>query len=308
MLRFLAEKILWFGILTGAVITVSGFLVPWFPILELPNHFRPFVWIATAMMAMAAYFICHRRLRSASMVLFFAVSILLLLPLIHAAPSASTSQPFIRIATLNLFAWNRRFDDIATFVEQSGADIVVFQEVNCSHAEPLFQRLQRSYPYILRFPTDCFGQALLSKQPWLASGRINEANRSPLFIWAQFSRNGIEFDVTGIHLEYPFSPDKQALHIDRLIAHLASRSGRQIVAGDFNHTPFSWKLAKLCHTTGLRRHATFLASWAADWSVPIFLIDNVLSTRDFSTINAQVGPNVGSDHLPLVVDLALSKP
>ncbi len=306
MIHSLTEKILWLGILLGGAVTVGGLLAPWVPFWEITNHFRPFVWVGTAAMATIALAVSHRRLQWACGILFSIVSVLLLLRLVHAAPNATTSAVFVRIATFNLWDWNNRFEEIAAYVEQTGADIVVFQEVTCARTEPLFALLRRSYPHILQFPNDCFGQALLSKQPWLESGRIDAQGRTPLLVWARFSSNGTDFHVTGTHVAMPLDSDEQVQHVDRLIAHMADRPGPHIVAGDFNLTPFSWKLAKLGHATRLHRHATFLATWPTHWPLPLFLIDNILSTREFTTVRTHLGPDLGSDHRPLVVDLSLT--
>jgi endonuclease/exonuclease/phosphatase (EEP) superfamily protein YafD len=77
------------------------------------------------------------------------------------------------------------------------------------------------------------------------------------------------------------------------------------VAGDLNLTPFSWKLAKLALSVGLRRHGTWAMSYPAHEWLPFLLLDNVLSTPHFATITFRTGLSLGSDHLPLVRDLAL---
>jgi endonuclease/exonuclease/phosphatase (EEP) superfamily protein YafD len=78
-----------------------------------------------------------------------------------------------------------------------------------------------------------------------------------------------------------------------------------VVAGDFNLTPFSWGLSRLVRSAGLRRHATFGASWPAHRLLPLVLIDNVLSTPDVATRAVRIGPRIGSDHLPVTADLVL---
>ena len=72
-------------------------------------------------------------------------------------------------------------------------------------------------------------------------------------------------------------------------------------------TPFSWKLNKLAHATGLRRHGTFLASWPSDFASPAFQIDNVMSTPDFASGNVRVGPDLGSDHRPVIADITVAR-
>jgi endonuclease/exonuclease/phosphatase (EEP) superfamily protein YafD len=75
------------------------------------------------------------------------------------------------------------------------------------------------------------------------------------------------------------------------------------VAGDFNLTPFSLKLVKLMRWTGLRAHLTWQFSWPTHMGFPLVLLDNVLTTPDLGTVSARLGPNVGSDHYPVIVEL-----
>ena len=77
------------------------------------------------------------------------------------------------------------------------------------------------------------------------------------------------------------------------------------MAGDFNLSPFSWKLNRLLLTGGLRRHLTWSFSWPAHRGMPFVLLDNVLSTSGFG---ARVGPGLGSDQRPVIADLALVRP
>jgi len=80
------------------------------------------------------------------------------------------------------------------------------------------------------------------------------------------------------------------------------------VAGDFNLSPFSWKLNRLLLTGGLRRHLTWSFSWPAHRGMPFVLLDNVLSTPGFGTVTARTGPRLGSDQRPMIADLALVRP
>ena len=103
----------------------------------------------------------------------------------------------------------------------------------------------------------------------------------------------------------------QTRQIDWLIAARPAFSEPTIVAGDFNMTPWSYRLQRLLASAGLRRHATFLRSWPTDrypqfrLPAPAFLIDHVLSTPDIKSVSIRMGPNLGSDHLPVIARVRL---
>jgi endonuclease/exonuclease/phosphatase (EEP) superfamily protein YafD len=111
--------------------------------------------------------------------------------------------------------------------------------------------------------------------------------------------------IYDVHLAWPFDPIDQAANIDWLIDYLPRTKGTYVIAGDFNLSPWSWKLNKLTAGTGLRRHVTWALSWPMHRLMPFVLIDNVLATPDIATIFARAAGRTGSDHAPLVVDVAL---
>ena len=83
-------------------------------------------------------------------------------------------------------------------------------------------------------------------------------------IWARFATaGGGSYTVTGVHVAYPFEPRWQEDQTRFLAERLKAAQGPQILVGDFNLAPFTWKMDRLTRETGLRRHATFAATWPA---------------------------------------------
>ena len=121
----------------------------------------------------------------------------------------------------------------------------------------------------------------------------------------------VDAEVVGVHLHLPYRAEVQTRQIDWLIAARPAFSEPTIVAGDFNMTPWSYRLQRLLASAGLRRHATFLRSWPTDrypqfrLPAPAFLIDHVLSTPDIKSVSIRMGPNLGSDHLPVIARVRL---
>ena len=105
-------------------------------------------------------------------------------------------------------------------------------------------------------------------------------------------------------------PTEQAADIERLQSHLESQGAEHIVAGDFNLTPFAWKFAQL-QNVGLGQYGTYLATYSPTWPArsptPLLLTDNVLSTAGFARVRVTTGPPLGSDHRPLIADIAFLK-
>jgi hypothetical protein len=72
-----------------------------------------------------------------------------------------------------------------------------------------------------------------------------------------------------------------------------------VIGGDFNLTPFSFGLQTLAREEHLSWLQTFTASWPAR-PLPLFLLNHILVTPDFAHAHGGIGPDVGSDHRPVV--------
>lgn len=81
------------------------------------------------------------------------------------------------------------------------------------------------------------------------------------------------------------------------------------MAGDFNMSPWTEKLGRFERSSGLKRYNTFHLTWPMARGTPPLLplvaIDNVFASPQFARIAVAPGPRLGSDHRPIVADLAL---
>lgn len=81
-----------------------------------------------------------------------------------------------------------------------------------------------------------------------------------------------------------------------------------VVIGDFNTTPWSGRFRKFLKDSNLRnslRGFGLQPTWHAALPSPLMIaIDHCLHSKSITTINRATGSNIGSDHLPLFVELA----
>jgi endonuclease/exonuclease/phosphatase (EEP) superfamily protein YafD len=294
----------------GMIVTALGFTAPWIPACDLINEARPLHALAAIVLfAVAARLRDGRLIRpTASLALLQAG--LLLLPWARAADTAPTFPPALRLVTFDLGKDNGRFGDIADFILGTKADIVLLQQVSCRATEQLIPKLKATYTSALVSATDCDGQALMAKRPWLVGGQVTTRGRHPLLVWARFQWANRVFTLTGVHLSGAFMPTDQAADMQRLQAHLESQGAAHVVAGNFNLTPFAWKFAQM-QNLGLGQYGTYLATytpdWPSRWPVPALLPDNVLATDGLARVRLTTGPPLGSDHRPLIADIGFLK-
>ncbi len=258
-------------------------------------RWRPAIWLAAAITA---------------------VNLILFAAAIYgsAASAGDGADKLLRVVSLNVWVNNPQSADIADFVLREDGDIVVLTEVSAEQSAKLREALGARYPHVL----GSRGVLLLSKRAPLASGYVSNPGidgwgRVSLINWARFQHDGVTFELAGVHLAWPFNPLDQVNDIDTLIGFAKDRGVPLIVAGDFNLTPWSLKLQRFRRQTGLGRTFTFALTWPVKrirmpfsaLNFPIVGIDNVFVSKEFAVQSADVGPYVGSDHKPVIVDLAV---
>jgi endonuclease/exonuclease/phosphatase (EEP) superfamily protein YafD len=127
------------------------------------------------------------------------------------------------------------------------------------------------------------------------------------------------FTLYAVHLTNPLHVRGKRLNrrnreFKLLATALAAEKGPLVVVGDFNTAPNVPTLARFAQEAGLT-HVACGGRWQPTWRLyelrDIFKQDNPLTgipidhlfTRDINVVACRVGPDFGSDHLPLMVVL-----
>lgn len=301
------------GLVVGALLTLFGLLAHWFPALDVINNGLPLL-VAGAVLVLLLALITRNWRLIAPAAIIAAINVILVVAALQgaAAEAAPGSARLLRVATFNLWRGNERMDDVAKFLAEAGADVVVLQEVTRDHGSKLRQALGSRYPYGLGET----GLIILSKHPIIAEGRVDRPGYPPwislMLRWARLDVNGTIFELAGIHLARPFYPELQQQDIAVLTQFVQSRTLPLIVAGDFNMSPWTQKLERFTEATELKRYNTVHLTWPMRWRnlqlIPLVAIDNVFASRHFAAIATKGGPRLGSDHRPVIADIALAPP
>jgi endonuclease/exonuclease/phosphatase (EEP) superfamily protein YafD len=312
-MRFGLKGLIVAGLLLGAGFTLLGLLARWWPALDIVNNGLLFVVAgAILLLGLAALARDWRLILPAA--LLAAVNVMLVVAALPgAAASAAPDSPrFLRVVTFNLWRGNDRMDEVAKFLAATDADAVVLQEATTDHGALLRQALHAKFPFSL----GDWGIVILSKHPILAEGRVDRPGYPPwislMIRWARIEVNGTTFELAGIHLTRPFYAELQQQDIAALIAFARSRTLPIVMAGDFNMSPWTEKLGRFERGTGLKRYNTFHFTWPMQEGgvpvLPLVAIDNVFASPQFARIAVDAGPRLGSDHRPVIADLALVEP
>jgi endonuclease/exonuclease/phosphatase (EEP) superfamily protein YafD len=213
---------------------------------------------------------------------------------------------------MNVYTDNKDKRAVLDYLRARSADFVVVMEVDALWERALTE-LGDIYPHrLMQARSDNFGIGLLAREP-LAEGRFVDAGdiQVPTIV-ARVERAGRAFVIVATH---PLPPTSALYAYQRSIqlqavADIVNTSSLPcIVAGDLNATPWSSAFRDLIARTGLRDSALghgVQESWNTASPLIRIPIDHFLVPENVTVTRSHVGPNVGSDHFPVEVDLILN--
>jgi endonuclease/exonuclease/phosphatase (EEP) superfamily protein YafD len=294
------------------IISVTGFLARAHWVLELTCHFR-----IQYLFAAAACWVCLLLLRDWRWSLTAAAAVVLngssVAPwhLRQPNPPPAGGTPF-RVMLANVYTQNRDHLSTIALVLKETPDVLVLQEVDDAWTAAL-KPLDASHPHSIVIPRgDNFGIGIWSKTPLLNTQRMSFSEFGVPSIATQLQ---VGSQVISLLATHPIPPASRAgardrnVQLRKVAEFMMRMSGPSILIGDLNTTMWSPHYTALVRDTGLRdcrRGFGVLPTWPTFFRFLMIPLDHCLVSRSVGVRRTRVGPPVGSDHLPLVVDLVVS--
>lgn len=291
--------------------------------LEILSHFQAQYFVVT--IALAVFILCLQQSRFAlAMIFFSAILSVQLVSWYSLWLPASASSANYKVLSANVWVRNTDAKRVLELVAKEQPDLALFMEVNDVMGEQLASALKTILPYSSNQLTPYrLGTVLYSKKP-LANVQLQQFNtRNASNITARVEVNGQQISVVGIHPFPPTTPELFGSRNQVLAAvsdYVQLQPNPVILVGDFNTTMWSPYYRQLARTTGLQNSRAgfgLLPTWPSSLSyanVPqlnaltrLFQIpiDQCLASPSLEVVGMHTGPNIGSDHLPIVVDFQL---
>ncbi|WP_164103423.1 endonuclease/exonuclease/phosphatase family protein [Candidatus Laterigemmans baculatus] len=224
----------------------------------------------------------------------------------------------LRLMVLNVRGPSEDFEPVLELLRRDRPDLVVLNEVDPAWLEQI-RDVSAGYE-IYDTPTQGkFGVLLLSRLPVESVEVETFTGRWSPSIVARLDMGGQPAVLIATHPPAPLDSktwENRNEHLQELAQYVGGRAEPVLVAGDLNITMWSPHFDELVEQAdlsdtrdGFGLHPTFPASrWGLDLPWPLRVpLDHVLATEEWTTLSCRAGPNVGSDHLPLIVDVALRK-
>ena len=233
------------------------------------------------------------------------------------AAAAAGGAP-LRVVSVNVLDSNPTPGRVLDFVRGSDADLVVLVDAESERWRGVLAALGDLYPH--RAPASWREGApviLFSRRPVPAEAVVRpSAGADRPYVVARLAAPRATPLVVGVHPASPSPTEpedsRERNHqLDHIGATVEGVAGPVIVAGDFNATPWSPHLRDLLAATGLR-DAGAGQGWLPTWPVRLgpagIPIDHVLVRGQVAVAGLRRGPDVGSDHYPLIADLRVGGP
>lgn len=317
-----------------AIGTLLAFTARFFWVGELMANLR---WQLGEGGLVAALLLLLAGLRKTALVAF-ALSAFHLAPALRlefGREDAHATGPELTVASSNLWYANKEKALVRAWLEKDRPEVVSFFEVSdfWSHALPEFKDL---YPYqeIVSSPDIDEMSKALRKQlededheivsPYEARWGAALLSRIPLedvvvhtnpgspdpFLQAVVTKDGVRFSIVAVHPERPGAPPRNTRR-DALLRHVAATiawTDTTIVLADLNATVYSPIYAEFLDSAQLRDSRQGFGRQPT-WNPPYGLpgqwldLDDVFVRRGLVVLDRKTGPDVGSDHLPVITSL-----
>jgi endonuclease/exonuclease/phosphatase (EEP) superfamily protein YafD len=228
-------------------------------------------------------------------------------PFFQPQPPLEASGDRLRVITFNTWFRNDSLERALEFLRQSDADVLILQELDPAKIDWIAQRLS-AYPYYAISPTKRHGVAMFSRWPLQATPLTLGTTR---ILRGTLDRNGVPLTVFGVHLSWPLGSRSAAAReaeLQLLADAIAAERTPVLVAGDFNLTPWSRYYESFLARSTLTDCAIgqgLLPTWPSQFAPGRIRIDLCFISPHWRVRSLTVGPRLGSDHLPVIVDVEL---
>ena len=235
---------------------------------------------------------------------------------------AKNRESDLRILVTNVNTQNKNYDSVIDLVRTEKPDLAIFMEIDRLWQAEL-ATLENLLPYSsIKTHPDSFGLLVYSNLPQ-TNTQIKFFNRDRnSSVVTQIAIAGQPITLLATHPLPPAKPsffDSRNKQMDAVGQYLSAIDGRIILAGDLNMSmwsPYYRRLGDRTNLNNARQGFGVFPSWATPGTykqIPGWLtsmlaipIDHCLISQGLKATQFHTGSAIGSDHLPIIVDLKVT--
>jgi endonuclease/exonuclease/phosphatase (EEP) superfamily protein YafD len=295
--------------------TLGSFLGAWSWQLDLLSHFRPQLAVLGLVSVIVAIWMSSRPALALSLLLTFC-NIIPLAPYLAGVRAAENlsidSHDRIRVLTFNLHGRSTDLGALRQLIDQERPDIILLEEAP-SRADFL-RGLEGRYPYRITedkgVPLDLVFISRWKPRSWSVDRSVARFRSVLTAHLCHPNMNERCLTFIGLHADQPFDEGakRQQSQLDIAAKHIkAAPDDAILLMGDLNMTPWSRTFQSFVDRTGLY-DTTKVRGISGTWNSrsPLFglPIDHILIGSAFDVVAIRTADDLGSDHLPLLAELA----
>jgi endonuclease/exonuclease/phosphatase (EEP) superfamily protein YafD len=242
------------------------------------------------------------------------VNLAFVAPLYFGSPGPSDpSAPGLRVISFNLLSDNESFGEVVDFIESVDADLVFLHEASRPW-EVALGSSGLNYELIRARSDDLIFGTLILARDEVEAVSFGFGISEPRAVSLTYHPDDwpVEIEILSTHPMAPSTKERSALRDAQLrfaAGWAEDRDGHYLVVGDLNATPWSWPFRNLVSVGDLinsQRGFGLQPSFPATSNVALRVpIDHLLHSEMLRVRDRRLGPALGSDHFPLIVDLEL---
>ena len=297
-----------------AVVSVAAFGGRWVWWLDVLANFRAQYVVGLAVLGLI---IMMSKWRKTGYVVLGAgvLNLVVVLPLYIGSPAdARVGAPSVRVMSFNLLSTNEEYSDLIEYIQSIDPDLVFLHEASRPW-EVAVASAGLDYDVIRGRSDDLiFGTLVLVRGDDITAVSHGFAAGSPRAVSLEYTPPGwdVTLSVLGTHPLAPTDAERADLR-DAQLAFAgdwaSTKTGAYVIVGDLNATPWSYPFRRLVSPadllssqTGFGLQPSFPTTSNLLLRVPI---DHLIHSPALEVTSRDLGPALGSDHFPLVVDLQL---
>jgi endonuclease/exonuclease/phosphatase (EEP) superfamily protein YafD len=217
----------------------------------------------------------------------------------------------LRVLLLNVHTSSSSFADVRKLIDDVRPDVLGLVEVDQRWLDGVAASVAGYQGRLEKPRDDNFGVALYTRMP--LTGAVEELGGTTPSAVGAIAVGDAPLEIIVVHPIPPVSGaafDEQRRVLDAVAERVHSLPRPVVVIGDFNATPWSGPFRRFARATGLcdsRAGFGIQASFPAASALLRIPIDHMLASCSIGIADRRIERDVGSDHLPVVIDIVVPR-
>jgi len=303
-MKILNRFLIFFGIIFFTISLLGNYT--WY--FDVFSHFRIY-FVGYFLVCFCFSFFSEKKHETIISGVFFLFTLLSISPF-YFGKNKTNAKEGLKIGAINLLSSNTDFSAVTKFIHEENFDVLLLQELTPDWERQLDSTLSGFSTKIYEAREDNFGMGMLIKSNPLLLEVMNIGQAEIPSIIAKMRHENLV--IIGTHplppvgSEYFDLRNGQFNEINSLVKSIGSEV---VVIGDLNSSSYSPNFKKITEGTTLRDSRIGFGlqpSWNALYSWLAVPIDHALVTEGIEVIDRRLGPNIGSDHHPIIIEIAVN--